>query len=330
MFDEAFDGQAIVVDPAAPAAVRRALAGRRRKGLVPYRHSGVVLPRPPRVASAAARKVCGAGTCTVLFLGGALLAAVAGSLPFVVILLILTAVMTLVSVRALFDANATGWTGIIAEPTRAEGTHDPGNWYVQHAAAYYHRRYVVPRTDMDSEDKPTWDRAIAAAAGIRDSVVVRQGLVDSALVAVTLPERLWEIAVGLARLSEVRERQRKSLRYAEPNDPQISVKVTRQGRKLMLAAKHIDKRVAKLEEVASLLRKADAVKRKEAALGRLAEVDDLLIDLLASTADVPGDLDLNERLRLDVQAVIDQANDAARSLAFPYEDGDEDYEEPDA
>jgi hypothetical protein len=242
----------------------------------------------------------------------------------VVILLILTAMMTIASVRAVFNANASGWTGIVSEPTGAAWTSDAANWYVRHAAAHYHRRYVVPRMDMDSEGKLVWDRAIAAANGIRESEVVRQQLVDSAQVAIALPERLWEVAVGLARLSEVRERQRESLHHAEPGDPRISVKVTQQSRKLTLAAKHIGRRVEKLEDVASLLQKADAVKRREAALGRLDEVDDLLIDLLASTADMPGDLDLTERLRLEVQAVIEQANDAARSLAFPDKDGEDD------
>jgi hypothetical protein len=285
------------------------------------------MPRPPRVKSAAARKAYGAGILTVFFFGGVLLAAAAGSLPSVIILLILTATTTIASVLAASDGNASGWTETVTEPTGTR-SHDPANWYVQHAAAYYHRRYVMPCTDIDSEDKHIWDRAAAAANRIRESEVVRQQLIDSAQLAIALPERLWEIAVGLARLSEVRQRQRESLRHAEPDDPQISVKVTHQGRKLTLAAKHIGKRVAKLEEVASLLQKADTAKRREAALGRLDEVDDLLIDLLASTTDAPGDLDLTECLRLEVQAVIEQANDAARSLAFPDKDVEDD--EPDA
>ena len=124
---------------------------------------------------------------------------------------------------------------------------------------------------------------------------------------------------GLARLTEARARQRESLRHAEQDDPYISGKVTSQDHKLTLAAERIAARVGKLEEFADLLGKADAGKHREATLERLGKVDDLLLDLLATTEAGPDELDQTERLRLEVQAVIEQANEAARNLALPDE-----------
>jgi hypothetical protein len=131
---------------------------------------------------------------------------------------------------------------------------------------------------------------------------------------------LWEIAEGLARLTEARARQQESLRQAEQDDPYISVKVTSQDRKLALAADQIGERVRKLEDFAGLLDKADAGRHREATLERLGKVDELLIDLLASTEGTADELDQAERLRLEVQAVIEQANEAARYLVLPDED----------
>jgi hypothetical protein len=333
MVGKAFHSDAIVIDPALPRTAGQALESKfsvsrlaagldaaRHGRLIPFGQPAPLAPHPPRIMSGAARKARGSAIWTVLFLGAALSAAAAGSLPFAVVFLLLTAVTTIACVWGVFDARSSGWTRLLTESAgrtaEAARARDPGNWYLRHAAAYYHRRYVMPHTDFDEESKRVWTRAIVAANEIRGSEVVTQQVIDSTQVALALPQRLWEIAEGLARLSEVRKRQQESLRQAEPNDPHIAVKVTRQSHRLTLAAEHIDRRVGKLEEVARLLAKADALKRREAALGRLDEVDDLLLELLANTQDVAGDLDLTERLRLEAQAVIEQANEAAQSLAL--------------
>ena len=208
---------------------------------------------------------------------------------------------------------------VVTDPERLVRPHNSDSWYVRHATAYYHRRYVMPRTDMDRDAGEVWSRAITAVNTIGTSEVVRLRLVDSVQVAAAMPQRLWEIAEGLARLTEARVRQRESLRQAEEDDPYISVKVTSQDRKLTLAAERLRERVRKLEEFADLLAAADACLQREATLERLGKVDDLLLDLLASTEGTSDELDQTERLRLEVQAVIEQANEAARNLALPDE-----------
>jgi len=356
----ALDSDAVVIDPALPEPARYALhfvspargqaavggrydrpAGRaaaaweayralemytalsRRGALIPFRDTAPDTPPPPRprrVMSEAAKGVRNSAVFTVIFLAGTLMAAAAGSAVSIIVLLILAGASAVFGIRATLDAATGGWTTLVTDPEELVRPWDPDSWYVRHAAAYYHRRYVVPRTDMDSSAREIWRRAIAAANSIATAEVVRQRLVDSVEVATAMPQRLWEIAEGLARLTEARARQRESLHQAEQDDPYISVKVTSQDRKLSLAAERIAERVGKLEEFADLLGKADAGKHREATLERLGKVDDLLLDLLATTDGGSDELDQTERLRLEVQAVIEQANEAARSLAQPDED----------
>jgi len=287
---------------------------------IPFRESAPAAPnppRPPRVMSDAAKSVRNSVLLTLVFAGGTLLAVSAHSVVSAVVLLVLMAASAVVGIRAVFDAAAAGWTNVVTDPEQLVRPHNSDSWYVRHATAYYHRRYVMPRTDMDRDAGEVWSRAITAVNTIGTSEVVRLRLVDSVQVAAAMPQRLWEIAEGLARLTEARVRQRESLRQAEEDDPYISVKVTSQDRKLTLAAERLRERVRKLEEFADLLDKADAGRQREATLERLGKVDDLLLDLLASTEGTSDELDQTERLRLEVQAVIEQANEAARNLALP-------------
>ncbi len=358
---KALDVDAIVLDPAVPPAARRALQSRfaargtpargtpargperdiparrvstpdvrygapvphynvpRSGRLIPFKQPSPPAPHPPRVMSDTARKVLNSAIFTVIMLGAALIAATAGSVPFVVVFLVLTVIPTVACARAVVDASDTGWTMLVTEPTAGVRISDPGNWYARHAAAYYHRRYVLPRTDIAEADKPVWSRAIVAANAIGESEVVRQQRIDSAQVAVALPQRLWQIAEPLARLSEVRERLQ-----AERDDADFAARVTRLDRELARVARRIEKRVAKLEAVAADLGEADAVLRREAKKERLKEIGDLLLELRARTEDTPDDLDVTEHMRLEVQAVIEQANEAARSLALPDQDEDQD------
>ena len=354
------DSDTIVIDPALPGAARYALRlaspgrgrtplgsryGPHRGGnvsardvyraieaytaagrfarLIPFQQDAPAAPpppRPPRVMSDAAKSVRNSVLLTLVFVGGTLLAVSVHSVVSAIVLLILMAVSAIVGIRAVFDALATSWTNVVTDPEQLVRPHDSDSWYVRHATAYYHRRYVVPRTDMDKDAREVWSRAIAAANTIGTSEVVKLRLVDSVQVAAAMPQRLWEIAEGLARLSEARARQQESLRQAEQDDPYISMKVTSQDRKLTLAADRIGERVRKLEDFAGLLDKADAGRHREATLERLGKVDELLIDLLASTEGTADELDQAERLRLEVQAVIEQANEAARYLVLPDED----------
>jgi hypothetical protein len=346
MFDDGrpFTSDEIVIDPVVPAAARRALADMYRAGqresrdsrraagpggrvgqagrvtraerprpsaivtattggqLIPFRNSPPRMPPPP--TPAVSRNTWTWGAFALAFLIGTLLAAVAGSIGLVVTLLAATAISTVGGVRSLFAGSSEGQAW------------DQEQWKIRYAAVCWHRRYVVPQTDLDDEARPTWARAVAAANEIRESYVVQRQIVDSVQVAMVLPDRLWEIAEGFAGLSQARGRQREILRQGG-SDSRVAAKASAQDRQMKLEAKRLEGRVRKLEEIAGLLREADAAKRSEAMLERLGEVDELLTDLRARSAGTSVDLDPTERLRLEVQAVIDQANEAARDLALP-------------
>jgi len=141
-----------------------------------------------------------------------------------------------------------------------------------------HRRYVRPGTDIDAAFLPLWNRAAAAAEQIAAAEVVVADRIDSAQVTALLPHRLWEIAERLARLTEARDRQREILGGAAPDDPDLAATVAQQRAAQDLAAADAIRRVERLEEIAGLLAQAD----------------------------------LTERVRIEAQAVIDQAHTAAR------------------
>ena len=269
--------------------------------LIPFRNSP---PRmPPRPTPAVGRNAWTWGAFALAFLIGTLLAAVAGSIGLVVTLLAATAIATVGGVRSLFAGSSEGQAW------------DQEQWKIRYAAACWHRRYVVPPTDLDDEARPTWARAVAAANEIRESNVVQRQIVDSVQVAMVLPDRLWEIAEGFAGLPRHAVASARSApgRFRQPGRGQGE----RPGPPDEVGGQATGGTVRKLEEIAGLLREADAAKRSEAMLERLGEVDELLTDLRARSAGTSVDLDPTERLRLEVQAVIDQANEAARNLALP-------------
>ena len=105
----------------------------------------------------------------------------AGSIGFVVTLLAATSgERTMGSVRSWFAASS------------ASQAWAQERWNIRYAAVSWHRRYVVPQTDLDGEACPTWARAVAAANETRESYVVQRHIVDSVQVAMVLPDRLWE------------------------------------------------------------------------------------------------------------------------------------------
>jgi hypothetical protein len=312
---EPFTNDGMIIDPVVPEVGRRSLAQRwslqgaraagngRQGGLIPFRQAAATGPARPE--SHAARRSWTWAASAALCLGVALIGAAAGVVALVVIFLITTAVATALATRNALDATEGGQAALRER------------WDARHAAAFYHRRYIIPRTDLAESVQPIWARAIAAANEIRGSDVVRRHVIDSAEATSHLPQRLWEIAEGLARLSLARSLQHEILRQGGTDGQQVTAKVSRQGREMDLATRKIEERVRKLEDSASLVKKADELKRMETTLGRLGEVDEVLLDLRASAPDARPDLDPTERLRLEVQAVIDQASEAVRSLAFP-------------
>lgn len=292
----------IAIDPQVPDQARHALSVARGQ-LIPYRQSPP--PKPELPAPVTGRRALIWGVVALVFLITAVLAGAAGSVEYVALFLIVAGVATAGAVLGGFAC------------TRASREWAAGQWNLRHAHVYWHRQYIVPETDLDDEARRIWARVVAAANEISGSYVVQTEIVDSVRVAQDLPQRVWEIAEGLAGLSRVRDRQHEILRQDGSDAERVAAKVNAQERTMKAEARRLEGRVRKLEEIAGLMRKADAVKRPEMVVDRLSEVDDLLGELHARSVDLPPDLDPAERLRVEAQAVIDRANEAARYLAFP-------------
>ena len=177
-----------------------------------------------------------------------------------------------------------------------------------------HRRYVAPGEDMDAEARAMWTRAADAASALEQSDVVRLGLVDSIRVTTVLPYHLWEIAERLARLSALRAEHQAILHGVDANDPDVAAVLAPQRQAQEIANADVERRVRQLEAFAGLAGQADAARRREQAVRRLAALDDPHRDLLADVGQGAGDDGLAEQLSLDVQAVIDQADEAVRQV----------------
>jgi hypothetical protein len=179
---------------------------------------------------------------------------------------------------------------------------------MDHAAALYHRRYVCPPQDLDVEARQAWQRTVLAANKTSRSDVVRQQLIDSVRVTTVLPYHLWDVAERLARLSALRISHRDILAGVAVDDPDVAVVLDPQRQAHALAVADVERRVRDLEVFAARVMEADAAKRREEAVRRLADLNDVHRDLVAR---VGGGSDLPEAH--DVQAVIDQANKAVRA-----------------
>ena len=194
----------------------------------------------------------------------------------------------------------------------------------RHVAVLYHRRYVSPVRDLDATARQTWQRAVVAAEKISRSDVVRLQLIDSVRVTTVLPYHLWDIASRLAQLSALRADHEVILDGVADDDPDVAVVLDPQRRAHELADDDIERRVHDLEVFACRVEEADAARRREEAVRRLADLNDQHRDLLAHVVS-PGDgSDLPAAD--DVQTVIDEANralraanEAGRSLALPSE-----------
>ncbi len=292
------DAAAVVVDPALPEELRDALA--RPKGkLVPYA-GPVPAPRKPE---------SGAGGCAVfavLFFFLATLGLLHGGSNGAYAMLALGGLATLSALLV-----RPGSTEIVA--ARVPVSH--------------HRRYVQPATDIGTGHWKLWKRAVDARNRIVRADVVTTGRIDSVQVSEVLPQRLWEIAERLARLTEVRARHQEILGEVPPDDPDVAPTVARQRRAQEIAATDVARRVRELEALADLVLTADVATKKESVVLALQTLDDQHADLLAGVGDSAAEQDFAQRLSDDVAAVIEQArtavkqaNDAARTLALP---GDE-------
>jgi hypothetical protein len=206
----------------------------------------------------------------------------------------------------------------------------------------YHRRYVDPGADLDTEASQVWSRTVMAASTIAGSEVVREQLVDSVRVSVVLPDWLWEIAEKLALLSEVRAGQREALFGQDSSAPEVAVILDQQRRMQDIAAADIERKIRQLEVLAARVAEADtAVQKVQAERQRvqaerqrvqairqtvreLSALNDSHADLLARVDHFEAaDAHEAELLSHDLQAVIAladeavrQANEAASGLAL--------------
>jgi hypothetical protein len=313
------DADAIVTDPQVPADISRQLAKAPARRLVRFgAPAPTVVPAPrrrrERVFTPEGKRAISTLVATVLFFLAtvtALVAATAAQSPGAGIVGLVAAVGCLnrfvASVRASEAASRLGWL-----QRRPTANPDHPAWDGLHAVTAYHRRYVTPSQDMDAEARATWARAADAASALRRSDVVRLGLVDSVQVTTVLPYHLWEVAERLARLSALRAEHRAILRGVDANDPDIATLLAPQRQAQELANADIEQRIRQLEVFARLTGQADAARRREQAVRQLATLNDSHRDLLAHIGQSAGGDGLAEQVSLDVQAIIDQANEAVR------------------
>lgn len=314
---------AIVIDPEVPEGPKRRLAAADSQHRTAPRHSPYVQeliafgaptplqPRLPRLArllhTAAARQTATDAERKAQRMFLAMSGMVVGTLAVqpVEAPLVRALLVTLCSVAAL----ATGRVMTIALALHSREAHQLDN-----AAVLFHRQYVCPPRDFDAQARPAWHAAVAAANQVAHSDVVRMELIDSVRVKTVLPYLLWDIAERLARLSALRRRHRAILNGVRADDPEVAAVLAPQRQAHELAAQDIARRVRYLEAFAERVTEADTAQRREEAVRQLGRLNDIHRDLLARVGDErsadPAILSADQAS--DVQAVIDQANEAVR------------------
>lgn len=319
-----------MIDPQVPAEISDQLRSAPTGSLVPFgarTPAVVLLPRrrnralTPQGTKAIITAVLSAAflAATIVALAGAASTHAAGYVVLGMVAAVISFNRFLAAVPAVGDARRSGWR---QPPSIADPSHPALDGLPVVTA--YHRRYVLPSQDMDAEARAVWTRAVDAVRKLRQSPVVRLGLVDSVQVTTVLPYCLWEVAERLARLSALRRQHKAILRGVDANDPDVATVLAPQLRAHELASADIERRVRQLEAFADLVSQADTARRQERAVRRLAKLNDSHQELLAHVGENPGDDAIVEHISLDVQAIIDQAkeavrqaNEAGRNLVLP-------------
>lgn len=316
------DANSIVIDPEIPPDIRRDLTSAPSRRLVQFgaRQPAPVSPRRRRrgtVATPYAARASKAALAAAAFFAATVASWSTPVNAISVVTLIGFLVSFFIALSATYDATHRGW-----RQRRPSLDPDHPAWEGLHAVTTYHRRYVRPARDLDAEAQRVWARAVDAANKICESEAVK--LIDSVEITTVLPYRLWEIAERLARLSMLRTEHNTILRGVEADDPEVAALLTPQRRAHELASADIEHRLRHLEVFADLMGKADAARRRERAVRQLTALNDSHRDLLARIGEDPAGLEMAEHASVDVQAIIDQANDAVRqaneagrSLALP-------------
>jgi hypothetical protein len=316
------DANSIVIDPEVPPDIRRELTAAPSRRLVRFgARQPDPVPRRRRRGDTVATPHAARASRAVLAAAAFLATTVASwSEPVSVISIVALIgflVSSFITLSATYDAAHRGWR-------QRRPTLDPDHpsWVGLHAVTTYHRRYVWPAKDLDAEAQRVWARAVGAANKIRESEAVK--LIDSVEITTVLPYRLWEIAERLARLAMLRTEHNAILRGVEADDPEVAALLTPQRRAHQLAIADIEQRLRHLEVFADLMGKADAARRRERAVRQLTALNDSHRDLLARIGEDAAGVEMASRASVDIQAIIDQAddavrqaNEAGRSLALP-------------
>ncbi len=314
------DAGAIVIDPQVPEKIQRVLKQAPPRRLIRFaaaapavvpatrgrRRDDVLTPQAKRAATTAAVMLT-FFVATVT----AWLVAVAAQSPNAALVGSATLVVWLPSfiatASAMKAAAAAGWR-------QPRATADPEHpaWDGLHAVTAYHRKYVKPGWDMDPAARALWTRAADAANKLGASDAVRSGLVDSVHVSTVLPYLLWDIVERLAQVSALRGEHRAILGEVDEDDPSVAALLVPQRQAHELADADIECRVSQLEAFARLVGQADAARARERAVRQLATLNDSHTELLAriSHGNRTGSDGLAEQLPVDVQMLIDQADEA--------------------
>jgi hypothetical protein len=314
-----FDANAIAVDPQLSGAVRHELrrpqvltqpGTARAPELVRFRDLRPEVPRPPRSLVPAAVLLAIAGVILVasIIAGIAVSPALFGVLA---VLGLVTGGVALAARRAAHDGRPAILGGLLWLPEASDLT----GYEVANAGTLFHRRYVQPAADLDEAALTAWQRAVDAANRVYRSESVRDRAVDADRVASEVPELLWWIAEGLAKISDARFDLRRIAPETDRSHPAVESKVRDQERLLARGIGQVDRRIGRLETLAARLDAADAARQGEAVLRELLQVDPKIRDVLASTDENTGDSELTASVQLDVESVIHMANQAIAELS---------------
>lgn len=159
-------------------------------------------------------------------------------------------------------------------------------WQSKCQAIRWHRRYVVPDTDLDADAASTWARVAQATNTIRRSRAVREHTVDPVWATTVLPHLHWDIAEKLTRLSWLRRRQRDILAAKGSNgrDPAIAQILAAQRQVQELVTEDVEHHVRLLEDVASRAATLDAQLERQRAIRELAALNEQHEELAARVA----------------------------------------------
>ncbi|WP_175596236.1 hypothetical protein [Thermomonospora catenispora] len=168
-------------------------------------------------------------------------------------------------------------------------------------------RYLLPE-DFDEEAKALLVRAQGAVRAVLDSAVCREGLLDAADNARTLPQQEWEIAQALARQSVLRRREREIADSADLAVPELAavledVLEDRRGR-LAASVRAVTRRIEALERYADRVRAADRLLGVHRRLRELASSAHEYDDLLAATVRDELALPVIERLTAEGESLL--------------------------